>query len=238
MSLNVGLLSLGCRLVRLTSDISILPSLFLSNFCMNSFIFSLNVGFVGSWWKRKRRSVEVKGQSEQSMRLRRVIKLTTPAPFRAISSSLKKFSSSLPSMYPFPERQTDDAITTYYQGSRFGFADMQKPHRPLSCPRCRKDPVQPQLNVTIDSNMSLLPVTHPSTLGQCIGLLTNMMQTDHSSKAVCSWSVAQRDTKYRMFLFWETEMGLWSRIYSAEVNTALSRGLGWTGQITIDNSKQ
>lgn len=102
------------------------------------------------------------------------VKLTTPAPFRAISNSLKKFSSSLPSMYPFPGRQIDYAITTYYQGHRFSFADMQKPHR------SRKIPAQ--LSVTIDSNMSLLPVTHPSTLGQCIGLLMNAMQTDHFSK--------------------------------------------------------
>lgn len=126
--------------------------------------------------------------------LHRIIKLTTPAPFRAISNSLKKFSSSFPSMYPFPERQTDYAITTYYQGPRFSLADMQKPHR-CSCARGVKK-IPAQLNVTIDSNMSLLPVTHPSTLGQYIGLLMNMMQTDHCSKAACSWSVAQRDTLY------------------------------------------
>lgn len=40
-----------CTKDRPTSDISIRPSLFLSNFCMNSLIFSLNCGFEGSWKK-------------------------------------------------------------------------------------------------------------------------------------------------------------------------------------------
>lgn len=42
----------GCTIktscIMLTSDNSIRPSLFMSNFCMNSFIFSLNWGFEGS----------------------------------------------------------------------------------------------------------------------------------------------------------------------------------------------
>lgn len=123
------------------------------------------------------------GSDRRVNALRCIIKLTTPAPFRAISNSLKKFSSSFPSMYPFPERRTDYAITTDYQGSRFSFADMQKPHR-RSCARGVKK-IPAQLNVAIDSNMSLLPVTHPCAVGQYIGLLTNMMQTDHSSSMIC-----------------------------------------------------
>lgn len=45
----------------------------------------------------------------------------------------------------------------------------------------------------------------PSPLAQWIRLLTDTMQTDHSSKTMCPWSVTQGEAIYRKLLFWDTE---------------------------------
>lgn len=151
------------RLECLTSDISIRPSLFLSNFCMNSFIFSLNVGFEGSWKTKYLFSIEVKPEwscvpvlnlrSLNSPRL--LLSGPSPTPWRSSPAPFPRCSHYL------EDRQ--NIATCYRNIPRTALFSVL-----LAC----RNPISVDVVIVsngsqhgsvfsprIDSNMSLLPVT-------------------------------------------------------------------------------